>query len=72
MANRYVVLRGIEQGNVFWSTMGAEETEETVRYLNDGTLAYDVILITESEAEAQSAWANHAPWGFLAGPDWRN
>lgn len=72
MSKRFVVLRGIAEGNVFWSTMGPEETEDSVRRLNDGSLAYDVILITESEKEAQATWARHSPWGFLASLDFRN
>lgn len=51
MAKRFVVLRGREECNVFWSTMRPGDTEESVRYLNDGTLAYDVLLVTEDEAK---------------------
>lgn len=63
---RFIVLRGIEVGNVFWSTMRPGETEEQARYLNDGTLAYDVLLVTENEMEARQCWARESPWGRLA------
>jgi hypothetical protein len=62
---RFIVLRGIEEGNVFWSTMRSGETEEQARYLNDGTLAYDVLLVTEDEQEARKRWAQESPWGWL-------
>lgn len=51
MAQRFVVLQGREESNIFWSIMRPEDTEESVRYLNDGTLAYNVLLITEDEAK---------------------
>lgn len=62
---RFIVLRGIEEGNVFWSTMRSGETEEQARYLNDGTLAYDVLLVTEDEQEARKRWAQESPRGWL-------
>lgn len=57
---RFVVLRGIEEGNVFWSTMGPRETEEEVKYLADGSLAYEVLLVSESEESARRCWAERA------------
>jgi hypothetical protein len=33
-----------------------ENTEESVRYLKDGTLAYDVIGICETTKGAQDLW----------------
>lgn len=61
--SRFVVLRGLKEGNVFWSGMNEDDTEETVRYLNDGTLAYEVIGIFDNADDAQQEWAKHSPWG---------
>lgn len=65
----FVVLRDrriASPNNVFWSSLRDGETAEEARYLADGTLAYDVLLVTLDEAEARSCWAKNSPWGRFA------
>ena len=44
---RYVVLKGIKNGNTFWTTNTENNT-----HLYDGTLAYEELLFTDSHEEA--------------------
>lgn len=54
--SKFVVLMGLEQGNVFWST---NTKGDDVTKLADGTLVYKVIKYTDSEEEAKEVWNNH-------------
>ena len=45
---KYVVLRGIKHGNVFWTTN--DERDPTL--LADGTVAYEVLGYADTEADA--------------------
>ena len=62
MADKFVVLRSIETGDVFWSTAGDRNPER----MADGRIAYEVIAYTDDDAEAQRIWAKHSPFGGLA------
>ena len=48
-----VVLRGIAERNVFWTTY--RDGDDPTRLI-DGTVAYKVIAYTDSDAEAIRIW----------------
>jgi hypothetical protein len=52
----YVVLRGIEHGNVFWTTT-IKDDDPTL--LADGTVAYEVIKYCDTDKEAMAIWDQH-------------
>ena len=49
----FVVLRGLERDNVFWSTY---DPDQDMTKLSDGTVAYEIVGICETEAEAMCIW----------------
>lgn len=68
MANKdskYIILKGIEQGNVFWSTNTPNESEKDRTKLADGTIAYEILGYADTEQEAIAAWKD-----YYNGPDW--
>ena len=51
---KYVVLKGIKHGNVFWSTNTDDNTHS-----KDGELWYEELMFTDSEEEAISCASNY-------------
>lgn len=59
---KFVVLRGLEHGNVFWSS---NKPDNDPRFLANGEEAYEVLLFTNDEEEAKSKWKEKSGFGFL-------
>ena len=52
----FVVLRGLEYGNVFWTmTRQGEDVTKTA----DGTVAYEVVKYCDTAPEAVACWKEH-------------
>lgn len=51
---KYVCLRGIKEGNVFW-TESSGDVEEDKRLI-DGSIAYEIIKYSDSEDEIKQSW----------------
>jgi|GEM_PF-4219230 hypothetical protein len=51
---QYVVLEGLKEGNRFYTTAGAEETEDSIIRLNDGTVTYKILGFADTDEEARS------------------
>jgi hypothetical protein len=51
--SKYVLLKGIKEGNVFWST---NSDPATVTQLADGTVVYEVLKFSDSQEEIVDAW----------------
>lgn len=53
----FVVLRSLDQGNVFWST---SKLDDDPTKLVDGTVAYAVIGYCDTDTEAKELYSKHA------------
>lgn len=51
--SKYALLKGIKEGNVFWTT---NRTPETLTQLGDGTVGYEVLKLSDSREEIINAW----------------
>ena len=54
--SKFAIFRGIEHGNVFWSTNNpsADQTK-----LTDGRVAYEVLDYADTQEEAITKWKEH-------------
>lgn len=58
----YVVYRGLEQGNKFYSTNTVSEPESEKVKLNDGTVAYEILGYADTPEEARVIiWGRKEP-----------
>ena len=64
----FLVLRGRQLGNVFWTTHDKNETLDNARYLSNGALAYDILAACDTEDEAKKAY--DAALGFRISGIW--
>ncbi len=55
---KYVVLRGLNQNNIFCSPNVPGHDH---RFLNDGRIAYEIVAYTMTEEEAQTIWKENIP-----------
>jgi hypothetical protein len=58
----YIVYRGLEQGNKFFSTNNPNEPESEKVKLDDGTVAYEILGYAETPDEARAIiWPKRQP-----------
>lgn len=55
---KFVVLRGLNQNNIFWTT---NRPGHDARFTNDGQISYEIIAYTMTEEEAQTIWRENIP-----------
>ena len=55
---KWAVYRGIKDGNIFWSSF---DTGRDERKLDDGTVAYDILVVCDTAEECKEEYRKRMP-----------